>query len=145
MLFRSYRLFDLRFDRYPRRWLTAIIAIAIYSNFFAQHVIFDSRWVLLLAVIVVYGRTVMHFRVFRSTHRMPVVLSFLLVAFFIWIAENIGTATGAWLYPNQADGWQLVSITKLVSWFLLMTISVVLVTWVYPPRALKRAQMPASA
>lgn len=37
-------------------------------------------------------------------------------------------------YPNQVDGWQLVSISKLGSWFLLMIISVVLVTWVYPPR-----------
>lgn len=37
------------------------------------------------------------------------------------------------------DGWELVSITKLVSWFLLMIISVVLVAWVYPPRPLDHA------
>jgi len=48
--------------------------------------------------------------------------------------HNIGTWAGAWAYPDQLDGWQPVSITKLVSWFLLMIISVVLVAWVYPPR-----------
>jgi len=56
------------------------------------------------------------------------------VAFFIWLAENISTWAGAWAYPNQVDGWEFVAISKLGSWFLLMIISVVLVTWVYPPR-----------
>lgn len=131
---RVYRLFDLRFDRYPRVWLTTIIAAGIYVNFFSQHYVFDLRWVLLAVVLLVFARTMMHFRVFRRTHRMPVLVAFLLVACFIWIAENIGTITGAWLYPNQEDGWQLVPLAKLVSWFLLMMISVVMVTWVYPPK-----------
>lgn len=142
---RVYRLFDLRFDRYPKRWITALIAIGIYVNFFSQHFIFDVRWFLLAAVMLVYARTIMHFRVFRGTHRMPILVAFLLVAFFIWIAENVGSGAGAWLYPNQVDGWQLVPITKLVSWFLLMMISVVLVTWVYPPRPLERKPAPAPA
>ena len=62
-------------------------------------------------------------------------LAFLLVALFIWIAENIGTWSRAWIYPDQADGWTLVSWSKLGSWYLLMLISVVLVTLVHPPRA----------
>ncbi len=65
---------------------------------------------------------------------MPVVVAFLLVALFIWIAENVATWSHAWSYPNQLDGWQPVSITQLVSWLLLMIISVVLVAWVYAPR-----------
>lgn len=131
---RVYRLFDLRFTRYPRRWLTAIIAGAIYLNFFSHHYIQDFRWVLLAAVVVIWARTVMHFRFFRRTFRMPLLLAFALVAFFIWLAENIATWAGAWAYPDQLEGWQLVSASKLVSWFLLMIISVVLVTWVYEPR-----------
>ena len=95
---RVYRLFDLRFDRYPRVWLTTIIAAGIYVNFFSQHVIVDLRWVLLAAVLVVFAPTMMHFRVFRRTHRMPVLVAFLLVACFIWIAENIGTwANAPWV------------------------------------------------
>ena len=72
--------------------------------------------------------------VFRRRFRIPLVLAFALVAFFIWLAENIATFSHAWTYPDQVDAWHPVSPEKLVSWFLLMIISVVLVTWVYPPR-----------
>ncbi|MFK0009170.1 DUF817 domain-containing protein [Paenarthrobacter sp. NPDC090520] len=130
---RVFRLFDLRFDRYPRRWITALVAAGIYVNFFSHHYIFDFRWVLLAAVVLVYGRCVMNYRVFRKRFRMPILVSFLLVALFIWFAENIGTWSRAWLYPNQLNGWQAVSIDKLLAWFLLMIISVVLVAWVYKP------------
>lgn len=54
--------------------------------------------------------------------------------FFIWLAENIATWSNAWLYPSQLGGWHLVSPAKLASWFLLMIISVVLVTWISPPQ-----------
>ncbi|MEA9985033.1 MULTISPECIES: DUF817 domain-containing protein [Subtercola] len=131
---RVYRLFDLRFTRYPRPWLTVVLAALVYANFFTQHYIVDVRWVLLGAAVLLYGPCVMRFRVFRRTLGMPIVVAFALVATFIWFAENIATFSQAWLYPEQLSGWQPVSATKLVSWFLLMIISVVLVTWVYPPR-----------
>lgn len=132
---RVYRLHDLRFTRYPSILLTTIVAAAIYANFFAHHFVFDSRWILLALVVGLWGRTVMHFRVWRVTLRAPLLLVFAGVALFIWFAENIGTWAGAWMYPNQAHGWELVSPQKLVSWFLLMIISVVMVTWVYKPKA----------
>ncbi|WP_254910399.1 DUF817 domain-containing protein [Gulosibacter sp. 10] len=131
---RVYRLFDLRFERYPRLWATALLALAAYANFFAHHYVWDARWLLLALVVLVYRRTWMHYRVFRRTFRMPVLLAFALVALFIWFAENIATWAGAWAYPDQVDGWEPVSWMKLVSWFLLMLISVVLVTAVYPPK-----------
>ena len=132
---RVYRLFDLRFDKYPPRWATAILAVLIYANFFTHHYIPDGRWLLFAAVILLFGRSWMHVRIFRTRLRMPLLLSFVLVALFIWLAENIATWSNAWIYPNQEDGWVPVSIAKLGSWLLLMIISVVLVTWVYPPRA----------
>jgi len=131
---RVYRLFDLRFDGYPRRWLTGILAALIYANFFTHHFIPDARWVLLFAVLAVFGLCTMHVRVFRVRFRMPLVVAFALVAAFIWVAENLATWSNAWIYPNQEDGWELVSPAKFISWFLLMIISVVLVAWVYPPR-----------
>lgn len=131
---RVYRLFDLRFTRYPPRWLTGLLALAIYANFFAHHYIADARYVLVAATVAVFGLCSMQFRVFRRRFRMPLLATFVGVALFIWIAENVGTWANAWQYPNQEDGWQLVSIEKLVSWFLLMIISVVLVAWIYPPR-----------
>ena len=131
---RVYRLFDLGFTRYPRRWITAIVAAAIYANFFTHHWIWDLRWVLLLAVVVLWARTTMYVRVWRKVIRMPLLAAFGGVAVFIYLAENIGTWAGAWSYPDQVDGWHPVALSKLVSWFLLMIISVVLVTLVYPPR-----------
>ena len=130
---RVYRLFDLRFTRYPPLWLSAVVAAACYLNFFSHHYIIDLRWALIVAVMIVFGRSMMYFRVFGRRLRMPLVLAFTLVAMFIWFAENIATWAGAWFYPDQLAGWQPVGPTKLAAWFLLMIISVVLVTWVYPP------------
>lgn len=133
-LVRVHRLFDLTFSRYPPVWATVIVAALVYANFYTHHWIPDLRWVLTAAVVLLWGMTVMHARVWRRTMHLPLVPVFLGVAVFIWIAENIGTGTGAWLYPDQVGGWQLVSLSKLSSWFLLMIISVVLVTLVYPPK-----------
>jgi uncharacterized membrane protein YoaT (DUF817 family) len=131
---RIYRIFDIQFSRYPPLWATVLLAVAIYINFFSHHFIFDFRWLLFAALFVLYFRSSMHYRVFRFRHRMPMLLAFLLVALFIWIGENIGTWSRAWIYPEQADGWSMVSLGKLGSWCLLMLISVVLVTLVHPPR-----------
>jgi len=135
-LVRVMRLFDLRFTRYPPRWATVVVAVAIYANFFTHHYLPDARWVLLAAVLALYGRCVMRFRSHRGApwRRMPVVLAFVGVAFLLWIAENVGTAAGAWIYPHQAGGWEPVPLAKLVSWLLLMMVSVVLATFVHRPR-----------
>ncbi len=53
--------------------------------------------------------------------------SAVLTAGFIWLAENIGTFAGAWMYPSQRAGWTLVSLSKLNAWFLLMILSYTMV------------------
>ena len=58
---------------------------------------------------------------------MPLVLSFALIGFFVWVAENISTFLGAWAYPDQRHGWTWVSLGKLSSWALLVIISFVIV------------------
>lgn len=130
---RVVRLFDIRFERYPRRWMTAVVAIACYMNFFTHHYVLDVRWLLFAAIVVLYWPAVLEARILRTRLRLSVLVSFVLVALFIWLAENIATAGQAWIYPDQEDGWTPVSLAKLGSWILLMMISVVLVTWVYPP------------
>ena len=112
---------------------TLVLAAGIYANFFAHHFFADIRLVLFGATALIFWRTSVHYRVFRRTHRMPLLLGFLLVALFIWFAENIGTWSRAWLYPGQENGWTPVSLGKLGSWYLLMVISFVLVSIVHKP------------
>ena len=80
---RILRIFDITFTRYPPVWMTVVLAVAIYVNFFSHHFIFDFRWLLFAVVLLLYGRSTMHYRVFRFEHRMPMLLAFLLVALFI--------------------------------------------------------------
>lgn len=135
-LVRVMRLFDLRYSWWPPRWATVVLAAAIYLNFFTHHYTWDARWLLVVAVIGLWWRSRMYFRVFRQTLWMPVVVAYALVALFIWVAENIATWAGVWSYPSQELGWHLVSVQKLGAWFLLMIISVVLITFVHEPRQL---------
>ena len=132
-LARISRIFDMRYTSYPPLWMTVLLAAAIYVNFFAHHFVIDIRYGLFAVTAVLYFRTVVHYRVFRFRHRMPLLLGFLLVSLFIWFAENIGTWSRAWIYPGQHDGWTPVSIQKLGAWYLLMIISFVLVTLVHRP------------
>lgn len=137
---RVVRIFDIRLDGYPRLSATVALAAAIYANFFAHHFIPDLRIGLFVATALLFGRVRMQFRLREGTLAIPLLLAFVLVATFIWIAENVATWSSVWLYPNQMRGWTPVSPAKLGSWFLLMIISVVLVTLVHPPRRSDEAQ-----
>ena len=144
-LARVSRIFDLRYTGYPPLWTTVVLAIAIYANFFSHHFIVDIRIVLFVLTAWLFRRTIVHYRVFRFRHRMPLLLGFVLIALFIWFAENIGTWSRAWLYPGQTGEWTMVSIQKLGAWYLLMIISFVLVTLVHLPQALEPAGPTRSA
>lgn len=135
-LARVWRIFDFRFTAYPPRWTTWLLAAAIYVNFFAHHWLPDIRLALFAATAALFWRTRIHFRNWRSHRWMPLLVGFGLVALFIWLAENIATFANAWTYPGQENGWQMVGLAKLGSWYLLMLISFVLVTFVSPPRRL---------
>jgi len=130
---RCWRIFDFRFTAFPPDWTTWVLAAAIYVNFFTHHWIIDIRLGLFLLTAVLFWRCRIWFKPDRSVHGMPMLLGFFLVACFIWLAENIGTFSHAWIYPSQHDGWTLVSPAKLGSWFLLMIISFVLVSIVRIP------------
>ena len=131
---RVWRIFDFRYTHYPRPWMTWMLALAIYVNFFAHHYVWDIRYVLFAAALALFWRTRVYFRNWRVHRWMPLLVGFLLVALFIWFAENIGTFANAWRYPGQEDGWHMVSLAKLGSWYLLMLISFVLVSLVQEVR-----------
>lgn len=133
-LARVTRILDMRYTGYPPLWATVLLALAIYANFFMHHFMIDLRYGLFAITAALFLRTTVHYRVFRFRHRMPLLLGFLLVALFIWFAENIGTWSRAWIYPSQHNAWTLVSLQKLGAWYLLMILSFVLVTLVHRPK-----------
>ena len=133
---RACRGFDLRFSNHPSLAVTVPLAIAIYANFFLHHYLPDVRYWLIAGIAIVFRRCSVFFLIDRKYQRMPLLLGFALIAVFIWFAENVGTYSHAWLYPSQMQGWAMVSVGKLGSWFMLTIMSYVMVTWVYRPREL---------
>jgi uncharacterized membrane protein YoaT (DUF817 family) len=131
---RCWRLFDFRFSHHPPLTLLGLLGIGIYLNFFTHHYVADLRLALFAATALLFGRCWVYFKVWRRWRRMPLLLGFALVALFIWLAENIGTFTAAWMYPHQRHGWALVPSSKLGAWFLLMIISYALVAMLNRPR-----------
>lgn len=123
----AWRLLRLELDGYPPYWLSVPLALGIYANFFTHHFVPDVRWLLLAAVVVVFRRSRVHFVVWRQRRTMPLVLSFALIGFFIWVAENVSTYLGAWVYPEQSAAWRVVSFRIISSWFLLVIISFIIV------------------
>jgi uncharacterized membrane protein YoaT (DUF817 family) len=134
---RIWRMFDFRYAGYPREPFAALLAVAIYVNFFAHHWMPVLRIALFAAVGLLFWRTRLYFRVWRQDRAMPLLLGWFLVALFIWFAENISTFSRAWVYPNQAQGWAIVSWTKLGAWYLLMYISFELVAAIHRVRRKK--------
>ena len=123
----AWRRLQLQLENFPSAWINVVIGSLIYLNFFTHHVMYDIRYWLLAAVLVVYWRTRVHFKIAGEQFSMPVTLSFLLTGFFIWIAENVATFLGAWQYPNQAHNWNLVHPGKVNAWLLLFIVSFLIV------------------
>ncbi|MGH1330981.1 MAG: DUF817 domain-containing protein [Paracoccaceae bacterium] len=125
---RVIRIFEMRFAPFPPYPLTLALAALIYVNFFAHHFLPDIRIALFAATVILYVRTQIHFTI-GATYRMPLPLAALLASFFLWLAENIGTFTGTWIYAGQS-GLELVSFAKLGSWYLLLYVAFATVTLV---------------
>ena len=132
---RSWRAFDVRFVRHPPMPAVLALAAAIYVNFFAHHWLPDVRLALFAASIALFARTQARYRIWRRYRTMPLLPGFVLVALFIWLAENLGTYAHAWRYPHQATAWEPVGPGKLGSWYLLMLVSYALVALVNGIRA----------
>jgi uncharacterized membrane protein YoaT (DUF817 family) len=138
---RAMRLFHIRFFHYPPIWTTWALALTAYVNFFTHHFWPDIRLGLFAVSALLFWRTSFDFTPERTKRRMPMLIGLILVAFFIWLAENLATNAVAWIYPMQRHGWRMVPIEKMGSWYLLMLLSFVLVTVVHRPD--RAAEQPA--
>lgn len=125
----AWKVMKLRLTNHPTWLVSIILCFFIYLNFFTNHFIADFRWLLFIAILAIYWRTWVYFTPRKTEYRMPLVVSFGLIAFFVWIAENISTFYGAWKYPEQIHVWEVVSLNKITSWFLLVIICFIVVAY----------------
>lgn len=126
-IIQAWRLLELRITHHPPYWMASLIALLIYANFFTHHYIGDYRWYLAACALGLYARTTVIFKPYDRERAMPLFLAFILIGFFIWLAENISTFFGVWRYPNQLGAWSAVHLGKWSSWSLLaiMTFTIV--------------------
>jgi uncharacterized membrane protein YoaT (DUF817 family) len=136
---RAWRLFDFQFTRHPPLWALGLLSAGIYVNFFTHHYVTDMRLVLFALAALLFGPATIHYKIWRVHRSMPLLLGLVLVALFIWFAENIATFSNAWRYPSQKVAWQMVPTTKLGAWLLLMIISYTLVAAVHGIQTYRRA------
>ncbi len=126
-IIQAWRLFHLRIQHHPPYWMASAIAVAIYANFFTHHFIGDFRWYLTAFLFGLYARTTVVFRPYDRDRQMPLLLSFVLIGFFLWLAENAATFLGVWHYPHQLGAWATVHVGKWGSWSLLVIMTFTIV------------------
>ncbi len=125
----SWKVMKLELTHYTHYVWSVVLCALIYINFFTNHYVYDFRLLLIAAVFIFFWKTRVYFTVTDKRRWMPLNLGFILIAFFIWIAENISTFFGAWQYPDQVHVWNVVSTNKITSWFLMVIISFILVAY----------------
>jgi len=128
-MIQCWRLLDVKVRNYPPYTLAAICSLVIYVNFFTHHYIGDFRWYITALVLGLYARSYVVFTPYDTPRRMPLILAFILIGFFIWLAENISTFFTIWRYPNQLSSWSGVHLGKWSSWALLVIMTFTMITW----------------
>jgi uncharacterized membrane protein YoaT (DUF817 family) len=126
-LCQAWRRFDLQLVGWPQHWIPRVLGALIYLNFFTNHFIYDMRYVIGLFILYFFRRSVVIFYIDGKARRIPVILSFLLIGFFIWIGENAATLLGAWKYAYQHKSWAMVNYQKISSWAFLVIVSYIIV------------------
>lgn len=120
---KEFKLLRLRLVNMPSNKVLIILSIMIYINFILNNHIYDFRYILLIATVIIYRKSSLYFTPSLKEYKFNIPLAFLLIGFFIWIAENISTYLGIWTYPNQVPVWHFVHLSKITSWMLLSIVS----------------------
>ena len=124
---RSLRLYRVSFENLPNFANMLSLAVLSYINFMSKFFIPDYRNLLFIWSMIIFWKTKIHFEVQQYKLKLPMLPILVILAFIIWVAENISTFYKIWLYPSQVDAWHMVGWGKLGSWYLLLLLSLVLV------------------
>ncbi|RYG37967.1 DUF817 domain-containing protein [bacterium] len=123
----AWRMLDLEFVRWPQTSTAMFVLAVVYGQFFLPVQTLNVRYAALLVVLFAFWRTRVAFTAGGERLAMPLPLSFLLIGTCIYGGENIATFFGAWTYPYQQASWQPVHVSKVISWTLLMVVSLAIV------------------
>ena len=124
---RSLRLYQVSFENLPSFGSMLILALLSYINFMSKFFVPDIRMILFAWSVWLFWKTKIKFQLQQHQFQLPMLPILILLAFIIWIAENISTFYKIWLYTSQVDAWHMVGWGKLGSWYLLLLLSLVLV------------------
>ncbi|MGE8558608.1 MULTISPECIES: DUF817 family protein [unclassified Acinetobacter] len=124
---RSLRLYQVSFDKLPGFSNMLALAVLSYINFMSKFFVPDIRLLLFAWSGVIFWKTKIRFQLQQHQIQLPMLPVLVILAFIIWIAENISTFNKIWLYPSQVDAWHMVGWGKMGSWYLLLLLSLVLV------------------
>lgn len=123
----AWRNLQLDIIHWPKTRYACLLALAIYLNFFSNAFIPDLRVYIAIVLCAAFWKTKFQFVLSGHRYFIPALLSFIIIGFFIWTAENIATFFNAWKYAYQHKGWQMVTWHKITSWSLLVIVSIIIV------------------
>lgn len=136
---RMIRIFQMCFAPFPPRGLALGLALLIYANFFTQHLWVDIRMGLFVGSALLFGRTRIWFTPMPGRRWwMPMLLSLFLSALGVWLAENLGSLTGTWLYHGQQIP-EPVNLATLGSWYLFLCVALMVALLVLPQATSRKA------
>lgn len=119
-IIQCWRLMDLKIRHHPPISFAVLLSVVLYANFFTHHYMADYRWYIAAVALGMYSRSTVIFTPYDRPYRMPLLVAFILIGFFIWLAENLGSFFGVWQYPNQIGAWATVHVGKWGAWSLLV-------------------------
>lgn len=121
-----WKRLELRLESPPHLGLTLALTLLAYLNFWTNVWLPDLKPLVVVLALPLFWRSRLVVELDR-VRRVPLLLVFPLLGGAVWLAENWGTAFGSWRYPRQDEGWTWVPEDKLLSWTVLVLVSVVIV------------------
>lgn len=121
-LIRALRVKALEIRGMPPLFVAVLVGGLVYGAYFLPSQIW-VRFGLIGLVTLVFWRATLRA---PSGSWLPLPVALGLAASLIWVAENIGTFSGTWAYPNDG-ALGLVTLSKLGAWYLLLSVCFIVV------------------
>ncbi|MDD5152728.1 MAG: DUF817 family protein [Candidatus Pacebacteria bacterium] len=128
---RSWRINNFRFVNLPKRLILILLGLTIYVNFFTNVLVQDARYLLFALAVVIFWKTKFYATITSRTFCIHPLVSNALFAGVIWLAEQAGTFSRAWIYADQSDVWTPVSFHYFTSWYMLLIFSFIIISLIY--------------